>query len=197
MGAAIAAPVGPVGVLCVSRTLERGRLVGLVSGLGAATADTFYAALAGLGITPITDFLRGNQQWMGLAGGALLIFLGIGSFLKHSQAKVNGRNGRGLLSAYTSSFALTVSNPMTLVAFLAVFGGLAVAESPHWGWIAAGVLISGVFTGSAIWWLGLALLTGLIRGGVTEVWMRRMNHVVGVFLLIAGAVIIWQGFQAS
>lgn len=189
-GISIAAPVGPIGILCIRRTLANGRWTGFFSGLGAATADGLYGAAAAFGLTTVSGFLIGQQYWLRLIGGGFLIYLGLRTLLSKpakESARVEER-GSGFLSAYLSTLLLTLTNPMTIISFTAVFAGLGLAEgvqSPA----NAGSLVGGVFTGSALWWLVLSSGVGLFRrqfSGQTLIWVNR----------IAGAIIILFGLAA-
>lgn len=124
VGASIAAPVGPIGVLCIRRTLVGGRASGFASGLGAATADAAYGAIAALGLTSIAAFLVDHQSWLRLVGGAFLLLLGYRSFMQKPVARGAGDLELGWWSAYTSTLVLTIMNPMTILSFAAVFAGL-------------------------------------------------------------------------
>ena len=154
LGFAIAAPVGPIGLLCIQRTLNQGQLIGLVSGLGAATADTLYGAIAAFGLTLVTAFLVEQQFWLGLLGGAFLCYLGVRTLLAPPAAAAHAE-AKGVVRAYTTTFALTVTNPMTILAFAAILRGR--------GWRTAAVvrhrpgsIVLGVFCGSATWWFLLS-----------------------------------------
>src|SRR5262245_39857321 len=123
IGLSIAAPVGPIGVLCIRRSLANGSKVGFVTGMGAATADALYGGIAGFGLTAVSAFLVNQRTWLSVTGGVFLCYLGIHTFLsKPAQGAAEGR-GRGLLSAYSSIFLLTLTNPMTILSFVAVFAG--------------------------------------------------------------------------
>lgn len=164
IGLSIAAPVGPIGVLCIRRTLVFGRRVGLASGLGAATADAFYGAVAAFGLTFLFRFFVQNARPLHLVGGAVLLFIGLRTMLARREApgpaSAAGRFG-GLLPAYASTFLLTITNPMTIISFAAVFAVIAPAGGLDYR--SAAVTVAGVFTGSAAWWLILSIGVGAIR----------------------------------
>lgn len=126
MGFAIAAPVGPIGVLVIRRSLAEGRASGLASGLGAATADAAYGALAGFGLTVVTAFLVEGQGWLRLVGGAFLCYLGVRTLLARPAEEATDvrEKGGGLVGAYASTFLLTLTNPTTILSFAAVFAGM-------------------------------------------------------------------------
>src|SRR5919201_2008869 len=155
LGFSIAAPVGPIGVLCIRRSLAEGRVVGLVSGVGAATADALYGAVAAFGLTFVSALLVSQEFWLRVMGGAFLCYLGVKTFLTPPSAQPASTGGTGLAGAYTSTLFLTLTNPTTILSFAAIFAGLGVASSGG-GYPSAGLLVLGVFAGSALWWLFLS-----------------------------------------
>jgi len=184
VGLAIAAPVGPIGVLCIRRTLADGRLIGFVSGLGAATADAFYGAVAAFGLTMVADLLVGQRLWVRLIGGLFLGYLGMRTLLRRpasrpAQAAAAAR--RGLAGAYGSTLALTLTNPTTILSFTAIFAGLGLAGTT--GRASAALLVFGVFLGSALWWLILSGGVGLLRARFDARAMRAVNIGSGLMLL--------------
>jgi len=188
IGFSIAAPVGPIGVLCIRRTLAEGRLPGLASGLGAATADAIYGCVAGFGLTFISGILITQQPWLRLAGGLFLLYLGLKTFLAKPTEQAASTNRHGLVGAYASTFLLTLTNPMTILSFAAIFAGLGVASAGG-SHLNAVVLVLGVFVGSALWWLVLSGVVGAFREKFTPYWLRWANR-------ISGAIIIGFGLLA-
>lgn len=188
IGFSIAAPVGPIGVLCIRRTLAEGRLAGFLSGLGAATADAIYGSMAAFGLTAVAGFLTRQQRLLRLVGGAFLIYLGVRTCLTPAAERPAQAGGRGLAGNYFSTFVLTLTNPMTILSFAAIFAGLGVAVAGSWG--AAAWMVAGVFAGSALWWLTLAGLVGLLRGQFTARWMTWINRLSGVVLIGFGVWIL-------
>ncbi len=186
IGFSIAAPVGPIGVLCIRRTLASGRLAGLLSGLGAATADAFYGLLSAGGLTVISGFLIGHQTWLRLFGGIFLGYLGVKTFLTRPARLVEDKaepKAISRLKDYSSTFLLTLTNPMTILSFAAIFGGLGLGSTS--GGIAPAVgLVGGVFLGSAAWWMLLSGGMSLLRRKVSAGWLVWVNRVSG--LVIAG-----------
>ncbi|MEO7911131.1 MAG: LysE family translocator [Roseiflexaceae bacterium] len=178
IGFSIAAPVGPIGVLCIRRTLAQGRAVGLVSGLGAATADALYGSIAGFGLTFISGLLISQQSWLKLLGGAFLCYLGIRTLLAQPDERAASAAGRGLAGVYTSTFFLTLTNPTTILSFVAVFAGLGLA-SMGGDYATAALLVLGVFVGSALWWLLLSGGVGLFRARFDTRVMRWVNRISG------------------
>ncbi|MFZ1642595.1 MAG: LysE family transporter [Candidatus Contendobacter sp.] len=185
IGFAIAAPVGPIGLLCIQRTLARGRWSGVLSGLGAASADAVYGGIAGFGLASLANLLLTWQTPLQLLGGLFLLYLGWRTWRTPpaaEQARVRPTRA-GLLGDYLSTLALTLTNPVTILAFLAIFAGLGLAAEGR-DFAAAGLLVLGVFAGSLLWWLLLAGGVGLLRGRLTPTVLRGINRASG--LLIAG-----------
>lgn len=178
MGFSIAAPVGPIGVLCIRRTLAEGRAHGLVSGLGAATADAFYGAIAALGLTVISNVLVAQQFWLRLVGGAFLLYLGVRTLLSRpAERPAQVSAAGGLLGSYVSTLFLTLTNPMTILSFMAVFAGLWPEGAEH-SYAAGLVLVFGVFCGSALWWFLLSGGVSLFRtrlGNTALLWVNRIS----------------------
>jgi len=185
MGFSIAAPVGPIGVLCIRRTLAEGRASGLVSGLGAATADAIYGCIAGLGLTFISSILIGQQVWLRLVGGAFLCYLGLKTFLASPAEQAASAEGNGLVGAYASTFFLTLTNPMSIFAFSAIIAGLGVASASG-NYLSVGVFVLGVFIGSALWWLILSSGVGLFRAKFSPRGLRWVNRISGVIIMVFG-----------
>lgn len=191
LGFSIAAPVGPIGVLCIRRTLAAGRGVGFVSGLGAATADTIYGAVAGFGLTAIANTLLAGQTWLRLAGGLFLAYLGVRTFLARPAAGARADAVRGFAAAYASTFALTLTNPMTILSFAAIFAGLGVTTGASYADAAS--LVAGVFAGSALWWFILSTAAGAVRTRLTPMALRWVNHGAGVIIAAFGLLAIVSG----
>ncbi len=180
LGFSIAAPVGPIGVLCIRRTLAGSRATGFVSGLGAATADAIYGAVAAFGLTAVMTVLVGGQQWLRLAGGLFLCYLGIRTW-RAVPAPVSGADGgRGLLGSYASTFVLTLTNPMTILSFAAIFAGLGITAGTQYA--TAALLVGGVFCGSALWWLVLSTTAGAVRGKLSTAGLRWVNRLSGAVI---------------
>lgn len=184
IGLSIAAPVGPIGVLCIRRSLAEGQKMGLATGLGAATADAAYGCVAGFGLTAISSFLVGQRFWLGFLGGLFLCYLGIRTLISRPAAQAAEVRGGGLLSAYLSTLFLTLTNPMTILSFVAVFAGLGLVASPDY--FSASVLVAGVFIGSAAWWLLLSSGVALFRSRVNSGWMQAVNRLSGGVVLAFG-----------
>ncbi len=178
IGFSIAAPVGPIGVLCVRRTLTEGRLSGLVSGLGAATADAVYGCVAGFGLTFVSGFLVDQQVWLRLIGGTFLCYLGFRILTAKPPETAVSAKRTDLAGAYASTFFLTLTNPMTIISFAAIFAGLGLG-SVGGNYVSAGALVFGVFTGSALWWLILSGAVGAFRKKLNTAGLRWINGISG------------------
>ena len=185
IGFSIAAPVGPIGVLTIRRTLAEGRASGLLTGLGAAAADTVYGAIAALGLTAVTGFLVGQNRWVQLAGGAFLVWLGLRTLFARPAADAARVSGAGLGTAFASTFVLTLTNPLTILSFVGVFAGLGLGTGAG---SAGGALaiVAGVFLGSAAWWLLLTALVGIFRDRMDARAMTWVNRLSGGVILAFG-----------
>jgi threonine/homoserine/homoserine lactone efflux protein len=189
LGFSIAAPVGPIGVLCIRRTLAQGRLAGLLTGLGAATADAIYGSIAAFGLTAATSFLLGQGHWLRPAGALLLGYLGFRTVLSRPTADVPRGASSGALQAYLTSLGLTLTNPMTIFSFGAAYAGLGLGTrsvDP----LAAAWMVGGVFLGSVLWWATLTMAVGWLRtrlGWNSMLWINRGS---GALLLVFAAVLM-------
>jgi len=190
VGFVIALPVGPVGVLCVRRTIFEGRWSGFLSGLGAASADTVFGIIAGFGLTVVADILFKYQDWLRAGGGIFLIYLGVTALMKGGErTKASDKSAEGLFRAYASTFVLTITNPVTILAFLGIFAavGFTGAEATLGR---AAMLVAGVLLGSLVWWLGLALGAGLCRKSFREIHLIWLNRISGALLALSGTGLI-------
>ncbi len=187
IGLAIAAPVGPIGILCIRRGIASGWLAGFASGLGAATADGIYGAIAGFGLTIITNFLVSQQLIIRLIGGLFLCYLGVKTFRSSvNQEAAKAREVKNLLGNYLSTFFLTITNPMTILAFVVIFAGLGLGKVHNS--LAAILLVLGVFLGSALWWLLLAFVASRLRHRMSSSLLRSINWVAGIIITTFGLV---------
>lgn len=182
IGLSIAAPVGPMGVLVIRRTVAEGRLVGLVSGLGIAAGDTIYGALGGFGLTFVTSFLLNEQFWLRLIGGAFLLYLGFKTLLSRPATKVaeSAAKTMSLPGYFVTTMLLTLTNPTTIISFAAIMAGLGIGSSSG-DYLSATILVIGLACGSTSWWLILTAFISLFRHKVTPagiVWINRLSGLV-------------------
>jgi threonine/homoserine/homoserine lactone efflux protein len=181
IGFSIAAPVGPIGVLCIRRTLAHGRAAGLVSGLGAATADAIYGCVAAFGLTAISSPLISQQPSLRLTGGLFLCYLGGKTCFARSAETAATAKANDLSNAYASTFFLTLTNPLTIISFAAVFAGLGLGNRAT-NYFSARLLVAGVFFGSALWWLLLIGGVGFFREKLGPRCLQWVNRVSGVII---------------
>lgn len=188
IGFSIAAVVGPIGILCIQRSLHKGFLTGLVTGMGAATADGIYGGIAAFSLTVITDVLIGQQNWIRLLGGLFLLYLGLKALLSKPAERAAQAGGSSLPGLYVSTLLLTLTNPLTILSFATVFAGLGVGANGHGSLTAATLVTLGVFAGSSCWWLLLSGGVSLLREKLTARWLLWMNRLAGIALLIFGII---------
>lgn len=200
IGIFIAAPVGPIGVLCIRRTLAEGRIAGFISGLGAATADAIYGAIAAFGLTVISLFLIQHNLWLRLGGGAFLVFLGIRTFfspptIENLDSHPSDRQS-SLIRYYASTFLLTITNPLTILSFAAIFAAISGRDMDYSGdYFASTIMVLGIFLGSCAWWFILSGFTGYFRRKLKEtgmVWINRISGgiITGFGMFALGSLLI-------
>jgi len=188
IGFAMAVPVGPIGIMCIRKTLTEGKLRGLVIGLGAATADLLYGCVAAFGLTVISDTLVSQRIWIRLVGGALLLFLGIRTFRTRPADLKIPINSSGILRSYLTTVFLTLTNPLTIFAFLAVFAALGLGNGL--GYFSASALVAGVFIGSGLWFLLLSSSVILFRKKLDLVGLQWVNRIAGILIIISGVIAV-------
>ncbi len=188
-GFSIAAPVGPIGILCIRRSLTRGWLAGLATGLGAATADAVYGCLAGFGLAGITGMLVGQTRWIQLLGGLFLCWLGIRIFRTPHANAPQTQSRDGAAAGYFSALVLTLTNPMTILSFAAVFAGMGLGNSAS-GPAAAGWLVAGVFSGSMAWWIVLSAASSRFKHCIGSSALGRINRLSGAVLTAFGMIAV-------
>nr|WP_320189698.1 LysE family transporter [uncultured Desulfobacter sp.] len=186
IGVSIAAPVGPIGLLCIKRSLDHGYFAGFVTGLGAATADAIYGFAAGFSLTVMTEFLLNLESSFHIIGGLFLCFWGL-TTLKKKAADFQNSDApfSGHVRAYVSTLFFTLTNPMTIMAFMGIFSGLGVGTAQN-GYLASASLVIGVFSGSALWWLTLASATAMAGKRLNHGFTEKINIVTGTILILFG-----------
>jgi len=185
IGFSIAAPVGPIGILCIRRTLIQGRISGLISGLGAATADGFYGFTAAFGLTYIANFLLSQQRLIHLFGGIFLLYLGWSTFHSPPAEKPALAEEKGLLGNYLSTFFLTLTNPATIISFGAIFAGVGLS-SAEGDYAAASSLVLGVFLGSVLWWFLLSGGINFFHSKINKQGLHWINKISGLLISLLG-----------
>ncbi len=190
IGFLIALPVGPVAIVCLRRTLTGSKRHGIVSGLGAATADSLYGAMAALGLSLSAGVLEAYESWFNVLGGLALCLLGVKTFL--SKGKMGKVASSHVMHAgnFVSTFLLTLMNPMTMVAFAVVYASYGVSTSTS---LSAASLITGVFCGSGLWWLALCFLASSFSSLINEEHIGLINKIAGVLILVFGVIIMFKG----
>lgn len=193
MGLIAAVPVGPVNLICIRRTFAHGPLNGFVSGLGAAIGDGVFAAVTGLGLTWVSQLIKGHTIVIELVGGALMVFFGFRTFMAPVLARVEDgsvRGGSTLVGAIVSTFALTVTNPATLIAFGIFFAGLGGLAGGAGSYLDAGLVVAGVVAGSTGWWLVLTTFIGLFHARIDDSAMKTINRVSGLLVCLFGIAVL-------
>ncbi len=190
IGMIIAVPVGPIGLLCVNRTLSKGPLYGLASGFGIATADAISGGVVVLGLTFVSSFLLAEMLWLRLIGGFFLCYLGFKIFLTEPKPRsMIDKENNNLLAAYASTLLLTFSNPLTLLSFVAIYAGWGVEDLSAHRFLAA-VLMLGIFCGSASWWVALSGGMPVVRVMFTHDGLRWIHRVSGAIIAAFGFIIL-------
>ena len=191
LGFTIAAAVGPISLLTIRRTLAHGRIYGLASGLGVALADATYGGIAAFGLTAVTSILVGGRLVLGVIGGLFLLVLAWRTMTSRPGDVALAEDRPGLVGAFLSIFGLTMTNPMTIISFAAIFAGLGIVGR---GGADAALLTLGVFCGSASWWVLLTAVVAALRARVTVRWLTWVNRVSGVVLLAFAAISLASAF---
>lgn len=195
IGFSIAAPVGPIGILTIHRSLYVSSLAGLATGMGAASADAVYGCVAAFGLTFVSGFLLEWNAWLLRAGSVFLIALGLLFLIRTPKPPATEGTQRFTTypGAYFSSFFLTLTNPMTIMAFTAIFAGLGLGMTGE-SYLSAGIMVLGVFIGSSLWWVALAFGVGRLRRRMGDGLMKALNRAAGVILLGFG---VWSACFTS
>lgn len=181
LGLAVAAPLGPIGALCINRTLERGFAAGVAGGLGTALADAIYASLAAVGFSAFSAALAMIDAPLRLVGGLFMLWLGWKSMVPKPVRAAAQIGARDLLGTIAATFLLTITNPMTILSFAAIFAGLGLADAP--GAINAALVVIGVFSGSLLWWCILSGGVALVRQRLPESFALQVSRASGLILI--------------
>jgi len=185
LGFSIAAPVGPIGLLCITKSLTKGKLSGFLSGMGAATADMIYGSVAAFGLTAISRFLTSYSTQIKIVGGLFLVYLGIKTFFAKNSSNSLKNNSNSIIKDYFSTFFLTLTNPMTIISFVGVFAGMGLVSGKH-DFYDSIFLISGVFLGSGLWWLILSQSVNLFSKNKNNKFLNIINKISGIILFVFG-----------
>ena len=188
IGFAMAVPIGPIGIMCIRKTLTEGRLRGMIIGFGAATADMLYGSVAAFGLTIISNTLFSERVWIRLVGGTLILFLGVRTFRAHPSDPKLHINSSGILRSYLSTVFLTLTNPLTIFAFIAVFAALGLGKGL--GYFSASTLVAGIFIGSSLWFFSLSSGVTLFRNKLDLVGLQWVNRIAGILIIISGVIAI-------
>jgi threonine/homoserine/homoserine lactone efflux protein len=189
IGFALALPIGPIGILCIRKTAAEGHLSGMIVGFGAASADAVYGFIAAFGLTVISDALVTRQMWFRLIGGAFLCYLGLKTYLAKPPENAQASNGKGFLGSYISTFFLTLTNPLSIIAFLGVFAGFGLRNTDL-SLGSASTLIAGVFLGSSLWFFLLSYGITLFRKKINAVGLGWVNRISGILIVMFGLIAI-------
>jgi threonine/homoserine/homoserine lactone efflux protein len=184
IGFAMAVPIGPIGVMCIRKTLAEGHTRGLIIGLGAASADSLYSSIAAFGLTFISDVIATQHFWLRLVGGGLLLFLGIRTFRAKRKVPAIPSDNKGMLRSFASAFFLALTNPVTIFAFVAVFAAFGLGYRLSIS--SACILVIGVFTGSCLWFLSLGYVATLFREKLDAEGLTWVNRISGVLIILSG-----------
>ena len=191
VGFCLAAPVGPIAAICVQRTIAKRWISGVVSGLGAAAADAVYGAVAAFGATIISEFLITEHEWLQRVGGVILLVLGLRLLLvRPIEREASTSNGRGLTGDFLSTFVLTLTNPMTFIAFAAIFATMGIGAVRGRPMLTI-ELVGGVFAGSGAWWIILCAGAWALRRHFDFKRLALVNRATGVFVIAVGLVYLF------
>ncbi|MGQ9846667.1 MAG: LysE family translocator [Bacteroidales bacterium] len=187
IGLSASIPLGPVGLICIQKTLNNKRINGVVAGIGAAFADTFFAVVAAFGISAVHNFIEKQQLFLRLSGGIILLSLGLKFFLTNPAIQIRKKHNKNnnLWADFVSVFLLALSNPITVVVFGAVFASFGVIPKES-SWLDVIMLISGIFIGAMIWWVSLVSVINTFRKKFRLRRLWWMNKIMGVIIILFG-----------
>lgn len=195
IGLIVAAPIGPVNLICIRRTLAFGQVNGFVSGLGAATGDGVFAIVTGFGLTAIAQLIEGYFLGLQIAGGIMLIAFGVHTFLatpntRELKRMKEAEGASTLLRAMAATFALTITNPATLFGFAALFAGFGGLAGGNDSFVETAIVVGGVILGSILWWFALTTFVGMFHRSIDDRVMRIINHVSGIAITLFGLAVL-------
>jgi threonine/homoserine/homoserine lactone efflux protein len=186
IGFAMAIPIGPIGVLCIRKTLSEGHSRGLIVGLGGAAADSLYGGIAAFGVKFVSDVIVREQLWVHLLGGALLLYLGFRTIRAKRKDPILPFDNRGFWGSFVSAFILALTNPLTMFAFVAVFAAFGLGARVSF--LAAGILVTGVFSGTCLWFFTLGFVATLFRRRLNRRGLVWVNRVSGGLIILSGMI---------
>ncbi|MGD8552891.1 MAG: LysE family translocator [Anaerolineales bacterium] len=189
LGFSIAAPVGPIGVLCIRRSIKYGWRAGFISGLGAASADMLYGSVAAFSVQAVSDLMIGAQSWLRGIGGLFLIYLGMRTFQKKTAVAAAPEERSSWLVSYTSTFLLTITNPLTILSFAAIFASIAPTNT-ELTTMKSLQMVAGVFSGSSLWWMILSVTAGWLKSRLSERFNQWIQWVSGMVIVLFGIAAI-------
>jgi threonine/homoserine/homoserine lactone efflux protein len=187
VGISTSAPLGPLGILCIQRTINKGVLSGFVTGFGAAFADIIYASIAGFGISIIADFLREYQIIIRILGGIILLIVGIMIFRSNPVKQIRQQNQQNYFGYFISSLFITITNPITIVVFGAVFASLGLDQVSSMNPII--ITLAGIFSGALLWWLSLIISVNIFRNKIRLRNLWWINKITGVLVSLFGLAV--------
>lgn len=190
VGVVFSAPVGPVNILCVQRAFRSGFFAGLAAGWGAVAGDGLFASVAAFGITAVSGFIEGHSTWLQLIGGLLLIAFGIRTARAHPHLDEGEEETATLVRTAVATFGMTITNPATVLGFLALFGSLGDWAPKPGDWLGAGTFVVGVVAGGSTWWLAVAAAVAALRDHMTDRTLARINLVAGALLVLFGCAVL-------
>jgi len=193
IGFVMAAPIGPVNMLCMQRTLDAGRVSGIVSGLGAALADAFYAGIAGFGLTLVSEFLSIYAFWLRIIGGLFICVLGFRVMFRKPSKHSTASYDKDSFRSFSSTLFLTLTNPTTVFSYGLMFAAFGVSDIPHDTGTAT-FLVLGVFTGSILWWIILSTVIGRFRANLGPADLRRIVRISGIVIAGFGVFVLASAF---
>jgi len=186
LGFSVSAPVGPIGLLCIQRTLSKGKSAGFFTGLGAVTANIIYASIAALGFSIVSTFLLQQQMYLKVFGAIFLIYLGTKTIMKKPSSDAAKLEGQSLIGMYLSTFFLMITNPLTILNFVAMFAGLGIEQSSKSG-VTELTLITGVFLGATSWWFFLSYVVSVFKNKINP-HLTLVNKIAGVLIILLGVL---------